>query len=600
MNAIYVIIGAVFGIIIIIGLGLELSKNINLTVIYILFWLLYGITILTFVIIVGYVYFYYMMKNKQGPPGPVGPQGDKGLDGNVGKCDPSCKDNICVNEIVDSITKKLQDLNNGTPVTLNNVYIKSKIKQMCGSDEFKGTAPYKNPTDLINYLKDIWNTWVTLIYNAGGKVYFQSIGGDMEWEWKSNNPFDEIKKYDVFYWGMSSEYRPQIIDQCLSNVGVQSSVIKLCTTNLFDPITNDDGLNSTAKASFWRPRQLTYQTINFYPLGDIVVGPTRQGENTLQDGKMGAITLPQKIRGPVRETLLIGGDVLGPIDYNLIWTNSGFSGNQFWVWRPIGPNTSNGEYLALGDVITTTPEPPATGENAPIRCVPRSILTQLNPNGNVLWSSLGSQVNLNLLMVGYNLNNGVYQIAKHENAYNLFRGIIGMNSNIPSTDVNASFYKINLDLDINQMPGGNNFTTGVVLSNASGSGYISSPVKDSKYSVLAYLNMKENINLRHNMTRAILTANIIPNAIGLVYTINYNNLCIKNVNSEIILSTCDNTESNQQFNIELTGNGNNQCRIKTIGGNPMYVIIDQTAIVRLVNTITNRDTNQDMSLFTML
>jgi hypothetical protein len=536
------------------------------------------------------------MKNKQGPPGPIGLQGDKGLDGNVGKCDPSCRDNICINQVTDSIKQKLQDLNNNIPVTINNVYIKGKIKQICGSNEFKATIPYRNPTDLINYLKDIWNTWVTLIYNAGGASYFQSIGGDMEWEWKTNNPYDEIKKYDIFYWGMGNEYRPQIIDQCLSNVGVQVTVVKLCTTNLFDPITNDDGVSSTVRASFWRPRQLTFQTINFYPLGDVVLGPTRQGENTMQDGKMGAITLPQKIKGPARESLLIGGDVLGPIDYNLIWTNSGFSGNQFWVWRPIGPNTSNGEYIALGDVITTTPEPPATGENAPIRCVPRSMLTRLNPNGNVLWSSLGSQVNLNLLMVGYNLNNGSYQSATHENAYNLFRGIIGMNPNIPSGDVNASFYKINMNIDINQMPGGDNFTTGMVLSNVSGTGYMTSPVKDSKYSVLAYLNMKDNATLLHNISRVNLTANIAPNAIGSIYTIHYNNLCLKNDNSNIVFAPCDNT---QQFSIELTGNGNNQCRIKTLGNNSMYIIIDQTATIRLVNIISNRDTNQDMSLFTM-
>ena len=33
-------------------------------------------------------------------------------------------------------------------------YIKSKIKQLCGSDEFKQLAPYNGPINLINYLKD--------------------------------------------------------------------------------------------------------------------------------------------------------------------------------------------------------------------------------------------------------------------------------------------------------------------------------------------------------------------------------------------------------------------------------------------------------------
>lgn len=599
MNAIYVIFGAVIAIIIILGFGIELSKNINLTIIYILFWLLYSITILTFITVIGYVYFYYVMKNKQGPPGPIGLEGDRGMDGDAGKCEPSCRDNICVNQITDSILQKLQLLNNNVPVKLNNIYIKGKIKQICGSNEFKSTAPYNGPTQLINYLKNIWDTWITLIYNAGGISYFQSIGGDMEWEWKSNNPYDEIKKYDVFYWGMGAEYRPQIINECITSSGSQVSVIKLCTTNIFDPITNDEGIGAISRASFWRPRQFTYQTINFYPLGDIVYGPSREGEDTLQNGKLGAITLPEKIKGPQRETLLIGGDVLGPIDYNLIWTNSGNRGNQIWVWRPIGPNTSNGEYLALGDVITTTPEPPATGENAPIRCVPRSSLKQLNPNGNILWSSSGSSNNLNLLMVGYMPNNGNYQTATHENSYNLFRGIIGMNSNIPSGDVNGSFYEINLSLDTTQMPGGSNFTTAITVDNASGKGYSSSPVKDSKYSILSYLNMKDKAILKHNISKVNFLINIIPNALGSIYTIKHNNYCLKQNNSSIILTNCETNQLEQQFSIELTGNGQNQCRIKTIGNNPMYLIIDNNLLIRLVNNISNKDTTLDTSLFTM-
>jgi phage shock protein PspC (stress-responsive transcriptional regulator) len=217
MNIIYIAIPAIFCLIIAIGIGLELSKNIDITVIYVIFWMLYCITLLTFMIIIGYIYFYFVMKDKEGPPGPKGLTGDRGMDGPVGQCDPSCRDTICINTITDNMKKTLLDLNNKQPIEINNVYLKGKIKQICSSDEFKTTLPYKGPQALITYLSDICNTWISLIYNAGGKSYFESIGGDMEWEWSKNNPYDEIKKYDVFYWGMGPEYRPQIMNQCNNN-----------------------------------------------------------------------------------------------------------------------------------------------------------------------------------------------------------------------------------------------------------------------------------------------------------------------------------------------------------------------------------------------
>ena len=52
---------------------------------------------------------------------------------------------------------------------------------------------------ITNYLKDIWKIWIDLIYNAGGAKYFEMLGGEMEFEWLNENPYTEIKKYDVFY-----------------------------------------------------------------------------------------------------------------------------------------------------------------------------------------------------------------------------------------------------------------------------------------------------------------------------------------------------------------------------------------------------------------
>ena len=58
---------------------------------------------------------------------------------------------------------------------------------------------------------------MNLLYEQGGLRYFQTIGAETEFEWLKENPFDEMKKYDVFYWGMGKQYRPQLVDKCYNS-----------------------------------------------------------------------------------------------------------------------------------------------------------------------------------------------------------------------------------------------------------------------------------------------------------------------------------------------------------------------------------------------
>jgi hypothetical protein len=616
----------IFALIVSIGVGIELSKTIEDTVVYLLFWILYIITIVTFIGILVTINFYLTMKSKEGPPGLQGEHGDRGDPGPVGKCDPGCKDDICNRAVLDSVMNKLQELNRGQQVTLNNVYIKGKIKQMCSSEEFKQLAPYNGPVNLMNYLKTIWNNWITAIYEAGGNnfVYFETIGAENEWEWVKNNPFDDIKKYDIFYWGMGPEYRPQLIDKCYNTdengniTGNAITELKVSTTDLYDFIANDDGIGAYDRASFWRPKQFTYNSITYYPVGDIAIGPYRDNESIKIKRHIGAIKLPEKSPGPNRETILIAGDVLGPIDYKLIWTNSGTKGTQIWVWRPIGPATSDGDYLALGDVVTTNPMPPDTGDNAPIRCVPKSMLTQILAPGKKLWTSSGSDVSTNLNIVGYTrnldksnaypsnnldqteLDSSVYKNATHDNAYNLFRAVLGGSTNIPASDTNGSFYKINKPLDIADMPGADAGTPpNSSTANMKGKGYLSSPTKDAKYSVLSYLNMKNKAGLKHVKTQTPVEINLVQDTTGVLYTVHINNKCLKEQNGTIILAQCDSMQEKQIFILEFTGNSHSQCRLKTGKTPNMYLILDESNNFRLVNTISNKDTSNDLSLFIM-
>jgi hypothetical protein len=191
---------------------------------------MYFITIGTIVNIIMTVYYYYVMKTKTGPRGPQGERGDKGESGPVGKCTADCKNNACYTDVLDHIVSVIntEEKRNGNPSTfttadLKNVYVKSKMKSICSSPEFQQLAPYKGAQSLVNYLKTVWTDIIKLIYSSGGINYLKTVGAEHDWDWTTANPWDEFKKYDIYYWGLGKEYRPQLVDKCVAQPGNNAS-----------------------------------------------------------------------------------------------------------------------------------------------------------------------------------------------------------------------------------------------------------------------------------------------------------------------------------------------------------------------------------------
>jgi hypothetical protein len=201
-------------------IGNYLSYKITDTTEYILFWFMYILSILTLLNIGGAGYYYISLKNKVGPRGPRGPQGDVGEIGETGQCSVSCRNNSCQlgiqQKIIDTINELERSYGDPGDLTvetdLRNPYIKEKIKAICNSIEYQQMAPIKGVEALIKYLESIWVDITTRLYNSGGVNYFRTIGAEYDWDWLDENPWDEFKKYDVYYWGMGKEYRPRIID----------------------------------------------------------------------------------------------------------------------------------------------------------------------------------------------------------------------------------------------------------------------------------------------------------------------------------------------------------------------------------------------------
>jgi hypothetical protein len=212
----------VVGVSIILLMGISLSAGIDEFIPYMLFWLMYIISIATVLNILITIYYYYIMKDKKGPKGPMGLRGDMGDMGKSGTCEIGCRNKICEqsikNKIVEILNKKEKEEGNNTTDFTNedmrNLYIKEKIKTICQSQEFQQLVPYKGANNLINYLSTIWVKIVEKIYDAGGINYFKTIGAENDWDWVEENPWNEFKKYDIYYWGLSKDYRPQIIDKC--------------------------------------------------------------------------------------------------------------------------------------------------------------------------------------------------------------------------------------------------------------------------------------------------------------------------------------------------------------------------------------------------
>jgi hypothetical protein len=142
---------------------------------------------------------------------------------------------------------------------------------MCASNEFKQLAPYNGPKNLTNYLVDIWKIWFDMLYEAGGSKYFQNISAETEFEWLDNNPFFEIKKYDIFYWGLDKEFHPIKLKSCLKQPPPPPKPpIKAFKTNLYAWDWDDKGTGGRLDFTSFFTQPMTIDGEVYYPLGTIV------------------------------------------------------------------------------------------------------------------------------------------------------------------------------------------------------------------------------------------------------------------------------------------------------------------------------------------
>lgn len=387
------IITGLFCLMIFVFIGLNLSENIEDFTSYLLFWIVYGLVAFSVANVFLLGYFWSVIRKKTGPPGIKGPKGDMGNKGDYGRCDISSNGAICMAEVNKHLNQLYKDTTDTkTDITNNGVlingYMKRKIATICNSVQFEVlsellTNEGKGAGNLVMYIKNIVTEWFKLIHSQNDK-WFVDPNGLERYDWKSQNPFNEIRKYDIFYWGDTRKFRPLKNKICKTGLDSNSSsqtALPLSTlrSNDYEEVYDDLGSEGSNPMKVFRPKKYEYSGKIYYPLGDIIVTGISEkrrkkiGKKKDQFTRVGDLEFVSSVaNGPDKETILVSGDVVDPVDYKLMWrdqkytnaymdeikrgvnavgsgymgTSSGYGSGR--IWKPVPPEG----YVCLGDIVT--------------------------------------------------------------------------------------------------------------------------------------------------------------------------------------------------------------------------------------------------------
>lgn len=414
--------------------GLYLTEGISDFKTTAMTWIIYTCLWITIGTVFLLAYFWGTLRTKTGPYGVRGVSGERGEQGLEGACSVTATQAEAIkqiNELIDALYKAKtgQSMLNQETQAFTNNYLTNKISTVAGSKQYKimyteASALGKTPQEVINYVKGIWKEWFTLIYNAKPDWY-QDKYADEDYSWGGTNPFTEIKKYDMYYWGLSHSFRPMKAEVCRSSAGYESSKfpikpqarLKIIQSNDYMKITDDYRTRGNPDASWWRARTITIGDDTYYPVNDIITagskrqvywnmyrnGPNITGDMQFNNGQI----------GPDIRSILVAGDVVDPINMDLRVIGGD---NDILTSSPICPDG----YVSMGDMISNVNLYQGSNNDDPnkykIKCVPADCVEDNNRAGQapIIWRQ-------NVLMRLLNHFNWGNYDANGDNGYNAFR-----------------------------------------------------------------------------------------------------------------------------------------------------------------------------------
>ena len=527
----YILLGLVL-LTITVFFGIKMSEGITHPSLLIFYWVVYIATILTIANAVSTVFFYGVLRSKRGIPGDQGRVGDKGESGLPGICDTGCSTKACNVNILKNInntySKLIKQYVNSEESSIKNREVLDNIKLICNSEPYKQVTAIKPANIVNNYISDIYGKWLTLLFDSDTSNNKNVIISYLETdglEDKPDLPFEEIEKYDIYYWGRDRVFSPRIIEYC-NNGDVNkmaplkyAPAIKGIRTNMYTVLTYDNkfkmrksganiGYYYTEHYSIYRVQPYTYEGVVYYPLGDWFTNvdnliSTNKFVETVGTDKPKKITFGENklYSGSNEAVTLLAADnkyLMAPLVWDKVWSSTDVNKNEpLSIWKPRDyyDKKLNKWFRGCGFYANTRDRDNSprqlhgynTPEKQPLRLINEDLLiTNKTSNIKLLWNDDNSGADAQISFWMPNDTN-------YKNSINL--PILSSSWDRPKT---ITYYTLNLD-KFKEIPVGEaTFKHELVDKNEYGIGYFGLPSREEKYSIFPFLNIPMEVQLINN------------------------------------------------------------------------------------------------------
>ncbi len=405
------------------------------------------IWIVFFITVYGFTISHYYMKESAKKPGVDGDKGNRGLRGEIGDnkvCNPKeCTKDICFKKTLEFCSKKYRKYVKKMYPEItyeplfNNKFLMDKMRKLCKSDQIQKMFKKDGYGNTYRYINNNWEKWLNIIlkYKNGimfienetltdndfdnlitkeDKLYssFENLESPGTPSQGAETPFDELKKYDMWYWGESNALMPRVIYKC--EINDKKDTLKKISSNHYKELWESSNarqayidrgnlVNGTcvrnkkyipflrkgsSDVSIYRPEILEYNDDLYYPLGDVLMeGKINDIEKTHVSKNDPKIQDKLKTKGPHDTTEIITGDIKHPVDFEPVFRSPRMRGEGiglkgFSIWKPIPPPG----YKCLGLVLDNTPNMiPPNADN--IACVPEKCVRKYSNEKKKVWSN---------------------------------------------------------------------------------------------------------------------------------------------------------------------------------------------------------------------
>lgn len=326
------------------------------------------------------------------------------------------------------------------------------MKYTCGGMESNGRMKFKS----------MWRQWIELIldYKEGKNFLDSDDLTDNDFDYLLNDeedidqeelmetlsngsnvnkkkfsPFDEIKKYDIWYWGSPKTARPTYkeTEECEINK-TQEPDLKRKNNNVYTPLFRsavarqsylnkgemtdshcntididvDRRLAGTDKIMVYRPNIFIDDNNEEYlPFGDVVYLGDENCHNKDESQMRPLITDPTNTLnterdpdiGPQNVTELVYGKtniVKPPKSYTKLYDSTRTRGNSidssgYSIWRPVPPEPENGEkYVCLGDILSNSNDHSSPSIDN-MTCIKEKCLNKKITRKRAIWNSINKE-----------------------------------------------------------------------------------------------------------------------------------------------------------------------------------------------------------------